>query len=196
MSGGVRCQVLCWGLRTQDGSQLLCYHRTRSLDTIICMLLNPIRHSYAMQYVAWGSSGPCYYPNVWPLPHPQPVEPMSSPPVNHRSIGTMYGTSPTLPEHNNAALARHQNTPLRGQAVAGENYLNASQVGAKRLRHLLTLTSLRKMVSCSRGSSYTRILENTFHRYVPGTAISRFGLDPIDWMRGERSRILDPAAWR
>ena len=91
---------------------------------------------YAMPYVAWGRSGLCYYPNVWPLPHPQPVEPMSSPPVNHRSIGTMYGTSPTLPEHNNAALARHQNTPLRGQAVAGENYLNASQVGAKRLRHL------------------------------------------------------------
>jgi len=92
---------------------------------------------YAMPYVAWGRSGLCYYPNVWPLPHPQPVEPMSSPPVNHRSIGSMYGTGPTLPEHNDAALASHQNTPLRGQAVAGEHYLNVSHVGAKRLREQL-----------------------------------------------------------
>jgi len=49
----------------------------------------------------------------------------------------MYGTVPTLPEHNDAALARHQNTPLRGQAVAGENYLNVPHVGAKRLREQL-----------------------------------------------------------
>lgn len=86
--------------------------------------------SYAIPYVAWGSPGPCYYPNVCPLPHSGPI---SSPPVNHRSIGTMYGTSPSLPQHNDAAL-EHQNNPLRAQAVAGESYPKAPLVGAKRLR--------------------------------------------------------------
>lgn len=89
--------------------------------------------SYATPYVAWGSSGPWYYPNVLPLPHPGPI---LSPPVNHHSIGTMYGTSPTLPGHNDAAL-EHQNTPLRAQAVVGEGYPNAPLVGAKRLREEL-----------------------------------------------------------